>query len=279
MHSSKGKETISILGCGWYGFALAKRLVDEGYQVKGSTTSTDKLALLTAAKIDAYLLNFAEAPPQLDLSFFDCDILIISIPPPKNTSAAYQDYPTQIDHILGLAKQQAVKQLILISSTGVYPNDNLKVDERVIPQPDTASGKVLFAAEQLVLAEKALGTTLIRFGGLIGPDRNLAKHFAGKTAIPNGLAPINLIHLDDCLGLTLALIAQKAFGYIYHGVAPDHPTRAHFYSAACRAAQLPAPEFIAELLPWKQIDSSHVPAILGYSFQIDNWDKWLLSYF
>jgi glycerol-3-phosphate dehydrogenase len=37
---------ISILGCGWYGTALAKTLVNAGYHVKGSTTSPQKLEVL-----------------------------------------------------------------------------------------------------------------------------------------------------------------------------------------------------------------------------------------
>lgn len=37
---------ISILGCGWLGLPLAKALIENGFSVKGSTTSTDKLTAL-----------------------------------------------------------------------------------------------------------------------------------------------------------------------------------------------------------------------------------------
>ena len=40
------KETITILGCGWLGLPLAQTLVKEGYSVKGSTTTEDKLEVL-----------------------------------------------------------------------------------------------------------------------------------------------------------------------------------------------------------------------------------------
>ncbi len=268
------KETISILGCGWYGLALAKKLVGHGYRVKGSTTSEDKLARLQETGIEAYLVNFEEGEGSFEESFFQCDILVISIPP-KRSSPNLKDFSTKIKQIIAAAETQGVQHIILISSTGVYQDGNFKVDENTIPDPDTDSGKAMFAAEQLANEKKSSTLTIIRFAGLIGPGRNLAKHFAGRTAIPNGLAPVNLIHLDDCLGITLAIITQKAFGHIYHGVVPDHPTRAIFYTAACSTANMAEPQFMDELLPWKQVDSINVPTILGYEFKNNSWKNWL----
>ncbi len=37
------KTDNSILGCGWLGKPLAVSLLDEGFNVKGSTTSEEKL--------------------------------------------------------------------------------------------------------------------------------------------------------------------------------------------------------------------------------------------
>ena len=37
------KQRISILGCGWLGLPLAKELLDRSFEVKGSTTSSNKL--------------------------------------------------------------------------------------------------------------------------------------------------------------------------------------------------------------------------------------------
>ena len=54
------KPTISILGCGWYGLALAKRLVAAGYPVKGSSTSPEKLEILSSLSIQPFLLHFQE---------------------------------------------------------------------------------------------------------------------------------------------------------------------------------------------------------------------------
>jgi nucleoside-diphosphate-sugar epimerase len=129
-------------------------------------------------------------------------------------------------------------------------------------------------AEAILQSNIFFTSTIIRFGGLIGPERNLGKHFAGKTAIANGLAPINLIHLQDCIGITEAIILQNAFGKIYHGVSPSHPSRKDFYTKACLAAGLEKPVFITELLNWKQIESKNVPEVLAYEYVFGKWGKY-----
>ena len=42
------KDEISIMGCGWLGLPLAAQLVKAGYNVKGSTTTPEKLEVLQA---------------------------------------------------------------------------------------------------------------------------------------------------------------------------------------------------------------------------------------
>lgn len=267
------KPTISILGCGWYGFALAKELLNNGHKVKGSTTSIGKLPILQEVGIEPFLINFEDGKSEYEAGFFDTEILIISIPP-RSKSPNLIDYPNKISSIAITAKKHNVKQIIFISSTGVFQDGNFVVNEQTIPQPSSESGCMMFMAEESLRQDPSLETTIIRFAGLIGPDRNIAKHFAGKHDIANGQAPINLIHLADCIGITKSIIDQKAFGNIYHGVSPDHPSRAIFYTKACIASGFTIPHFTDELLAWKTIESINTP-ILGYEYQIQNWLEWL----
>ena len=260
-------KTISILGCGWYGLPLAKSLIEDGFTVKGSTTSEEKLNLLSESGIVPFLIDTERG--DFDEAFFDCEMLIISIPPKINSDQL--PYPVKIKNIATAAQNSGVQQIILISSTGIYQDGNFIVDETFKPQPNTASGVALKEAETILLANAAFTTTIIRFAGLIGPERNLAKHFAGKADITNGNAPINLIHLDDCIGLTKTIINKKAFGQIYHGVTPSHPTRKEFYSKLCITSGFAPAIFEDELLAWKQVDSKNVPKILAYEFKVKDW--------
>ncbi len=263
-------ERISILGCGWYGLPMAKKLIENGYDVKGSTTSEAKLKLLSDSKIKGYVVNFDGEHDHYNPDFFDCELLLISIPP-KSKSPELKNFQVKINSIISAAQQHQIKQLIFISSTGIYQDGNLIVDETIDPIPDTELGNILLGAENSLRSQEAFTTTIIRFAGLIGPNRNLARHFAGREDIPNGLAPINLIHLTDCIGITSAIIDQEAFGRIYHGVAPSHPTRNDFYTKACADSGFAPPSFLKQLLNWKQIESVNVSRILSYQFSVSNW--------
>lgn len=260
-------NNISILGCGWYGLELAKELIRQGYAVKGSTTNTEKLVILQNSGISPYLVNFQENEENYDHEFFDCDILVISIPP-KRSSAEQHTFISKIERISTAASAHSIPQIIFISSSSVYGDHNAEVTESTLPSPDTASGKAILSAEKILQSNANLMTTIIRFGGLIGPDRDPGRFFAGKKDIANGKAPVNLIHLTDCIGITLKIIERQAFGYIYNACSADHPSRELFYTSAARRSGLEPPLFIDELLNWKSVKSTNIPAQLDYHFKI-----------
>lgn len=259
-------QTVSILGCGWFGLAFAKKLIELNYTVKGSTTSQEKLEILQAENIQPFLVNFTAESIVADATFFEADALFICIPPKRN-STELLDYPKKINSILAAAENKS-KHVVLISSTSVYADGNKIVNENSETIPDTDSGKVVLAAEMLfkeLLSEKG---TIIRFAGLIGPNRNPGRFFAGKTDIPNGLAPVNLIHQKDAVGVAVKLLENQAFGGTYNACSPNHPAKMDFYVDAAKALGLAIPEFIAEKKNWKIVESLNVPEFLGYEFEV-----------
>lgn len=268
------KQTISILGCGWYGLALAKRLLAAGYAVKGSTTSPEKVEILSSLGIQAFLLNFQEQEVNNDPDFFNTDILVIAIPP-KRSSSEQSTFSGKIQKIANLAQAAKVPQVIFISSTAVYGESNAEVTASSQPLPDTPSGKAMLETEQLLSANTSFSTTILRFAGLIGPGRNPGKFFAGKQDIPNGQAPVNLVHQQDCVEFTLALIRQAAFGVIYNVCSPDHPSKQEFYVKAARQSQLPLPSFNDELLKWKIVSGLPANSAFNYEYRIADFSKWM----
>jgi len=259
-------KTISILGCGWFGMALAKKLIGLNYTVKGSTTSQEKLAILQAEDIQPFLINFTTEAVVADPAFFETDTLFICIPPKRN-STELLDYPQKINSILAVAKDKS-KHVVLISSTSVYADENKTVNETSIPNPDTDSGRVVLAAEILFKELFPENCTVIRFAGLIGPDRNPGRFFAGKNNIPNGLAPVNLIHQTDAVGVAVKLLEKQAFGRTYNACSPNHPAKMEFYINAAKSTGLAVPNFIAEKKDWKIVESVNVPDFLGYAFEV-----------
>lgn len=271
---------ISLLGCGWLGTPLANLLISKGYIIKGSTTTPSKLERLNELNIVPYLVHFRKKYPPENLSdFLLSDVLIICIPPGRNNSEKNEDYRRMAAQVSESLLRSTVKQLIFISSTSVYGDNNQEVDENTVAVPDNGSGKLLLEVEQQFLALQNLTdikVSVLRLSGLIGPDRHPARFFAGKTDIPNGLAPVNLIHLDDVCGIVLKLIDKGDINGIFTASAPSHPTKQEFYTQAAKQLQLPLPTFKNELNNWKIIRSDKIASVLEYNFQVGDLSEWLL---
>ena len=256
----KGKK-IGILGCGWLGFPLAKSLVQKGWQVQGSTTTPQKLQLLQEAGIKPFLLALDANADLSNSTFFDVDVLFINVPPSRKLSQS--GYLDKMKTLLASVQTSPISKVIFISSTSVYGDVCREVSEA--DEPDNPSE--LLQAEMLFLSAKNLQTTIIRFGGLFGPDRNPGRFFRDKNSIPNGLVPVNLIHLKDCLGLIEAVLNQPNFAGVYNAVAPSHPTKQEFYGKAILKSGFAAPEFVAEKTAWKIINADKIIKDLNYQFQ------------
>jgi hypothetical protein len=261
---------ISILGCGWFGKALGKSLAANGHTVKGSVTTQDKFAQLLAFNIKPYLVRFEPGTATYLPEFFECDILVISIPP-KFRQGEAGTYPGKIQEIINAIIQNKVAKVIYISSTKVYCDSNTHVSELNEPMPDTAEGLILLEAERVFRRQNVFKATVIRFAGLVGPNRHPGNFFAGKKDIPNGKAPVNLIHLTDCVGITTEVIERDVFGNILNACSPNHPAKMDFYTAATLQAGFTAPVFIDELKSWKMIESVYVAGLLNYEFKVPVW--------
>jgi len=267
------QKTISILGCGWYGLGLAKHLISKGYSVKGSTTSTDKLSQLQKEGIKPYLVSFTQEAINYEPTFFNSHTLVICIPP-KRSSSEQASFPNKIAEICKAANNNMIKNVLFISSTSVYHDGNTELSEADEPNPDTPSGKAIVVSES-ILQQQAFKTTILRFGGLIGPGRDPGRFFAGKVNIPNGQAPINLIHLTDCIGISTHIIETEHFGHTINACTPHHPEKQAFYTQATINSGFVAPTFINELTHWKIINSNYSSIVLKYNYQITNWVQWL----
>ncbi|HEY0056398.1 MAG TPA: SDR family NAD(P)-dependent oxidoreductase [Pedobacter sp.] len=257
-------NTISILGCGWYGFPLAVNLISKGFQVNGSSTTPEKLEILKAAGIISFQVSFEPDTEAYQPDFFNCDLLIISIPP-KRSSGQSLLYPDKISRIKEAAILHKVPRVIFISSTSVYGDVDHELNENSPTSPATDSGKAIWEAEKLLMNQSNFKLSTIRFGGLTGPGRDPGRFFAGKKDIPNGKAPVNMIRLDQCIEVTNAIIEKDAFGYTFNACSSSHPPKKEYYKQAALKSGLEAPEFIDELNEWKIISSIHLQPVLGLS--------------
>ena len=233
-------KKISILGCGWLGLPLAKMLLQKAYSVKGSTTSPDKLNILSSAGITPYLIHLNGESTNKLADFLQTDLLIICFPP-KIRAGKGEEYVQQIKFLVDSIRIAPLKNILFVSSTSVYPDTNSTFTELNSPA-DSPTAHYLVQAEE-ALQQIGIPTTILRFSGLVGYDRHPGRFFAGKNNLPNPLGPVNLIHLDDCLQIIDAIIGQEKWNEVYNACADYHPQRQEFYTAATKALGLPLPHF------------------------------------
>jgi len=261
--------TISILGCGWLGVPLARYFFKNGFTVKGSVATPEKLDLLSINGILPYQLVLTEKEVIVnDSSFFDCEVLIISIPP-RHIDGIQQVFPAQIGQLIPLILMSGIEKVVFISSTSVYPEMLQLAREGDAFSPNTESGKALLLAEDLLRNQTDFKTTIIRFGGLVGADRNPVSSLvkSGRT-VAN--APVNLIHQKDCIGIISAIIEQEVWGETLNACCPEHPMKKDFYEKAARVSGLPEPQISAQVENFKLVDSSKVIRLLNYRFIFSN---------
>ncbi|MGQ8337874.1 NAD(P)H-binding protein [Sunxiuqinia sp. A32] len=260
-------KKISILGCGWLGFPLAEQLLESGFEVKGSVTTRSKLKKMKAAGIEPYRLVIEPGRVLLsDESFFDTDLVIVSIPP-RRVDFIETIFPAQIKQLVSFLEKHQVPRVLFISSTSVYNELDGFVTEDDVLLPEKASGKALVLSEYLLSQNKNFQTTILRFGGLIGADRNPARFLSRKKTALSGDKPVNLIHLDDCLQIIQKIIDDEVWGEVFNACCPVHPTRQEFYEKASLISGIAAPLFTEEKSPFKIVDSSKLIHKLNYKFK------------
>lgn len=276
---------ISILGCGWLGLPLAKAILYKGFQVNGSTTTVEKLSILKDEGIYPFLIDiplFIDKENLDSNSFSDAmnsflqgsETLIIDIPPKlRGDSAATNEktFVKKVATLIPFIEQSTVQNVIFVSSTSVYGEGQLIVTELTTPQPDTESGKQLLESEQLLQNNTHFKTTLVRFGGLIGTDRQPGKYLAGRENLENPDAPVNLIHQKDCIGIILKIIEMNSWNEIFNAVSYFHPSREQYYTQKAAELNLALPKFDhSKPSSGKLIENDKVINLLKYTFTEPN---------
>ena len=264
------RKTIAVLGCGWLGLPLAEKLLALGHTIKGSTTSEDKLETLDVKGIQAYLVQ-CEEDNCLGLEKFveNVDVLILTLPPGLRQNSERR-FDLVIKNLAENILHSNIKHLIFISSTSVYGKLTGAIDENSLPRPFSESGKQLLKCEELLLSATQYHTAVLRFGGLIGPNRHPVYSLAKRDAIVNPEGEINLIHLEDCINCLLAVIEKQKENSVFNAVTPFHPNRKSYYNTMAEKAGISLPSFIVTSDPNRRILSNKIQTQLGVKFNVEN---------
>lgn len=196
------------------------------------------------------------AKRQTITDFLQSDCLIINI-----THKDIADFRWLISQLA----ESPVEAVLFVSSTSVYPSVNRTVTEdEGVEIPDSP----LWQIEQLFQQQKSFATSVVRFGGLIDSRRQPGRFFRSGKKLRQPDARVNLIHLDDCIGVIKTIIEKQAWGEVFNAVADSHPLKREFYSEMAKRSGAPAPEYLTpEQTEFKIISNDKIKSRLGYQLQ------------
>lgn len=236
-----------IVGCGYLGKRLGRRLRGEGGIVYGTARSAERAEALRPWGIEPVVADVTRPEslgtlPDVDRVVY-CVAYDRSQGLPRSASAG-DGLRAVIERVAGSAGV-----VLYTSTTGVYgQNDGSWVDEDSPAEPATESGHACLQAERAGLeAAKGRGIRFLalRLAGIYGPHR-IIRRASLERGEPIAADPghwINLIHVEDAARAIIEALDAEGFRGTYN-VADGHPaTRRELYEAAAKVLGAPAPTF------------------------------------
>lgn len=256
-----GKK-LFCFGFGYSCAFLARALMDEGWDVSGTTRDKSKHSLMRQGGIHPYF--FERTHPIVDpLGLLrDTTHLLLSIPPGDRGD------PVAYVHGQDIARLKKLEWVGYLSTTGVYGDCNGQwVDEHWPVAPTSQRGSRRALAEQQWLDHwrmDGVPVHIFRLAGIYGPGRSALDAVRAGTArrIDKPGHAFNRIHVDDIVQVLRASIAQPSPGAIYN-LADDEPVPSHeVITYACELLGKEPPPMI----PFDVADM----APMARSFYMDN---------
>jgi nucleoside-diphosphate-sugar epimerase len=222
--------TVVILGCGYTGARVARRMLDRGHRV--ICTSRDVKNLDGLPGIQAVGVDVSE---PFSLDFVPEDSLVLhSIPPVE------PDEPDAVAVALG----RRPRRVVYLSTTGVYGTTAV-VDETSMPSPRHERDWQRLRAEEAVL-NGPWSSMVLRPAAIYGLGRGIHVSMAeGRYRLVDGGSNfVSRIHVDDLATHAVAAL-ESEFGGAWP-VADEHPCTSREIAAFCAdLLRLNPPESVA----------------------------------
>ncbi|MCS5641766.1 MAG: NAD-dependent epimerase/dehydratase family protein [Dehalococcoidia bacterium] len=215
---------ILVLGCGYVGLPLARKLAGLGHEVHASRRTGFIVEGITTHQTDVTLRSSFESLP----SAFDWILFTAS----SSRGDANVHRAVFVEGTRNLLDwlDNSPSRVLFTSSTSVYPQTNgTWVDEKSCEKPTSGAALNLALAEQL-LFKSGRSCTLLRVAGIYGPERgHLYRQFLRDEAVISeaGKRWMNMIHREDVIGAILAAI--EAESGIYNATDDEPVTQSVFF--------------------------------------------------
>lgn len=197
---------VAVIGCGYAGRVLLRRLVSRGDPVRATTTTEARLSQLAALGAEPRVVR-SDRPESLGRTLEGTEAIVYLAPPaPDQTAEA-------LAQTLAAACPSSLRVLLYGSTTGVYgagPTPDAWVDERTLPAPAHDRGVQRLAVERALYAA-GLPLKVLRIAGIYGPGRTLADSMRREELLVfEGGPPTSRIHVTDLAHLMEAMLEPTA---------------------------------------------------------------------
>lgn len=232
-------KTLLSFGHGYSAMALAPLLLNNGWQIIGTTRSTERAQALRSTGVEPLIWPGEDMSKAISLATH----ILVSAGPTADGDPVLEDW----NYVLSNASPEWVGYL---STTGVYgDHDGGWVDESTPLSPSTRRGQWRMDAEQAWqdLAAKAdLPLHIFRLAGIYGPGRGpFAKVRAGTARrIIKKNQVFSRIHVDDIAQAILASINYPRPGAIYNLCDDEAAPPEDVIGYAAELLNLPLPDTI-----------------------------------
>lgn len=228
----KGKR-VAILGCGYVGMALARKLVREGADVVGTSRSPARFAEIEATGARAVQMD-AMAPATLrPLVEWEPHVVYDLVRPLQIGEDRYTTWGTR--NIAQAFSGTAIEALVYVSSTSVYGRRSGEwTDESTPVEPSSPVGEARVESETLYLQHHrsdALPVRICRVPGIYGPGRTLRQRLetGAYRRLDDEELWVSRIHVDDLAEALVAAWMRGRSGEVYL-LCDDEPVTSQEYA-------------------------------------------------
>ena len=283
-------QTITILGCGYLGSALAKQCISKGWTVSALTRNSAKAKDLRAMGVDKVIEAQIEDESWHDQLDSSQDFVVNCVGAASSDAQGYiSSYIEGQDSVMKWLKQGSVKTFVFTSSTSVYPQSGKRfVDETASCVGVSEKGGLLLAAEQKCFppVSSISRSFILRLSGLYGPGRHLLmnKVKQGEDIDGNEDRILNLIHRDDAANAVISCLQadESNLGRIYNVSDGTHATRGQIVAWLAESLNLSTPSFKGddeEGTPNRKVSNNRILDDLSWSPEYSNYQLGYQSIF
>lgn len=239
-----------ILGCGYVGARLARRLSSGGVEVTGTTRDASRFPEIEAAGARPALFDATE-PAVLRALLRETrpDVVFDSIRPQPIGPDRYTVVPTR--QVVDALVEHGPDAVVYVSSTSVYGRrEGEWTDEATPVRPASPAGEARAAAERVYLEaweERGLPARICRVPGVYGPGRTLRGRLetGAYRRLDDEEQWVSRIHVDDLAAALEAAWLRGRPGAVYLLCDDEPVTSADYAELTARHLDVPLPPAVS----------------------------------